>query len=254
MMKKPTERFSDRVENYVRYRPHYPEGVVDTLIDKCQLGDDSYLADIGSGTGIFTRHLLDKGLRVTAVEPNLEMRQAAEVTLTGYGGFTSVDGSAEATGLADGAVDLVVAAQAFHWFRHDETRTEFHRILKTNGWVALIWNQRKIQQPFQQDYDALLRAYAPDYKNANHMNLSDAAIASFFDSAQFQIHSFRNAQRFDKAGFLGRMQSSSYTPTIGTPEHLKLIEAAEILFARHEEGGRVSFEYDTRLFLGRIKE
>ncbi|MCB1094298.1 MAG: class I SAM-dependent methyltransferase [Verrucomicrobiae bacterium] len=252
MIKNPTERFSDRVENYVRYRPSYPDGVVDTLIERCQLPGDSTVADIGAGTGIFTRQLLDRGLRVVAVEPNKEMRRAAEASLSGYERFTCGDGIAEATGLPGNSVDLVVAAQAFHWFRHSETQAEFRRILRADGWVALVWNQRKIQQSFLQDYDALLRHHAPEYRTSNHMNLPDSVIAGFFDSALLETYSFENAQHFDKSSFLGRMQSSSYTPAPGSLEHTGLIEAAEVLFAKHEIAGQVRFEYDTRLFIGKM--
>jgi ubiquinone/menaquinone biosynthesis C-methylase UbiE len=240
------------VDNYVRYRPAYPTAVVDTLIDKCCLDKNSVVADVGAGTGIFTQHLLDKHLQVVAIEPNQEMRQAAEKMLSGYAGFTSTDGSAEETNLADHSVDLIVAAQAFHWFRNNESQSEFARILKPSGWVALVWNQRKIQQPFQQDYDALLRQYAPEYSAANHMNIPDDAIAKFLAGEDYQTFCFENVQVLDKDGFLGRMQSSSYTPAIGTPGYPILLATAERLFASHAVQGRISFEYDTRLYIGKL--
>ena len=252
MTKKPTERFSDRVANYVRYRPNYPEALVNTLIDSCQLNASSVVVDVGSGTGKFTRHLLEKGLQTIAVEPNQEMRQAAEQMLSGYQCFTSAAGSAETTGLADNSADLIVAAQAFHWFRPIEARCEFNRILKPGGHVALVWNQRKVERPFQRDYDSLLRKHAPEYVTLNHRNIADDVIAHFFDPGGYQSFSFANAQRFDKDGFLGRMQSSSYTPTVGTSEHAQLITAAEQLFALYEESGEIVLDYDTRLFLGKL--
>jgi ubiquinone/menaquinone biosynthesis C-methylase UbiE len=251
-MKTPTKRFSDRVDNYLRYRPAYPEAVVDALTEKCRLDENSVVADVGSGTGIFTRLLLEKGLRVIAIEPNQEMREAAEALLSGEERFTSVDGSAEESNLADISVDVIVAAQAFHWFRRDETQREFARILKSTGWLALVWNQRKLQQPFQQEYDALLREHAPEYNLVNHMNISGDEIAKIFASAGYQKFVFENSQVFDKAGFLGRMQSSSYTPPVNTSEYPKLMESAGQLFAQYEESGTISFEYDTRLYVGKL--
>lgn len=247
-----TLRFSDRVENYVRYRPGYPAGLVDTLIDVCQLNNDSKVVDIGSGTGIFTQQLLARGLRVIAVEPNIEMRESAEGQLSHYERFRSIDGSAEQTNLSDASVDLIVSAQAFHWFRVSETRREFNRILKPTGSVALVWNQRDTQSPFQIDYDAMLRQHAPEYNDANHANLPDKTIAEFFDSNSYKILSFKNNQSFNLQGFLGRMQSSSYTPAQGAPGHDNLMALATELFKQHEVNGHISFDYSTRLHLGKL--
>lgn len=252
MTKRPTERFSDRVDNYVRYRPSYPEAVVDTLIECCSLCSTSTIADIGSGTGIFTRQLLDKHLRVVAVEPNADMRQAAEAMLPDCERFTSIDGSAEASGLDDDSVDLIVAAQAFHWFRRDEAHQEFERILRFSGWLALVWNQRKMQQPFQKAYDALLRKHAPEYSAVNHMNISEDAIASFFDPQSYRVLVYDNRQIFDLQSFLGRMSSSSYTPAVGTSDYLRLAAEAEALFSTYSEDGVVAYDYDTRLHLGKL--
>jgi len=253
-MKTPTKRFSDRVDTYVRYRPAYPTAVVDTLIETCGLDERSVVADVGSGTGIFTRQLLDRRLRVVGVEPNREMRRAAEAAQTGYGRFTSVDGSAEASTLANRSVDVVVAAQAFHWFDFSGTQREWARILKPPRWVALVWNRRNMCQPFQRAYDALLCAYAPEYAVVSYTNTSDDTIASFFAPEDYRVLTFKNEQTFDREGFLGRIQSSSYTPPAGTDAYLKLAAAAEQLFARHEQNGTIAFEYDTRLYIGQLRQ
>lgn len=251
-MKTPTERFSDRVANYVRYRPAYPEAVIDALIETCHLDSKSVIADVGSGTGIFTQQLLDQNMRVMGVEPNLEMREAAESTLSSYPHFTSIDGSAEALGLPDQSVDLIVSAQAFHWFELTPTQIEFAPVLKKPQWVALIWNQRKMTHPFQKAYETMLQDHAPQYSQVNHMNLSDEAIAQFFDARDYQVLTFDNAQVFDKEGFLGRMHSSSYVPKMGTPQCTQLIALAEKLFDAYQTGGLVSFEYDTHLYTGHL--
>lgn len=253
-MKQSTERFSDRVENYVRYRPDYPPEIVDQLIELCNLDDRSTIADIGSGTGIFSNRLLVRGLSVTAVEPNREMREAAEIQLSQYAGFSSVDGSAECSNLNDSSIDLIVAAQSFHWFRLSESHREFKRILKPSGSVTLIWNQREMQSPFHIDYDNLLQQHATDYNDTNHMNLSDLTITQLFDASSTRVLNFVNAQSFDLSGFLGRMQSASYTPAKGLPGHDNLIALATELFNQYEENGSISFDYNTRLYVGKLNQ
>jgi len=248
-MNKSTERFSDRVADYVNYRPSYPPEVVDTLISECGLSSQSLIADIGSGTGIFSRLLLDKNLHVTGVEPNEDMRSAAEQQLSSYRKFTSTGGKSEHTGLADRSIDLVTAAQAFHWFKRDETRQEFIRVLKPGGQVALTWNQRKLEQAFQKEYEAILRKFAPDYNSVNHMNISYEDIEGFFNPNKVLMFEFENIQVFDLVGFLGRIQSSSYTPKLNTSEHGILMRAAEDLFYSYESDGAIEFEYVTRLYL-----
>lgn len=252
-METTKEIFSSRVDNYIRYRPTYPEAAVNTLIEECQLDRNSLIADIGSGTGIFTRHLLDKGFTVFAVEPNKEMRQASEKILSGYDLFTSISGCAEESNLTDSCVDLIVSAQAFHWFNYDEAQKEFSRILKKSGWLALVWNQRKVQQPMQQDYDALLNEHIPEYDSTDHMNIEDDVIMEMFDPGSYQTFTFENSQTLDKIGFFGRMQSSSYTPSKNTLEYLKLMTSAKLLFSKYEKQGQIKFEYDTRLYIGKLK-
>ena len=159
-----TERFSSRVENYVKYRPSYPAAVLQLLSMRCGLDATSTVADVGSGTGILTELLLETGAEVFAVEPNREMRAAAEKLLSDYGRFRSVDGTAEATTLQAACVDLVTASQAFHWFDVQKSRRELGRILRPRAWVALIWNERPmVAVPLLDEYDALLRRHAPDY-------------------------------------------------------------------------------------------
>ncbi len=244
-----TERFSDRVSSYLKYRPSYPPALIDTLVEQCQLNSNSIIADIGSGTGKLTELLLARDLRVTGVEPNKEMREAAEVLLGTLNGFTSIAGQSEATGLPDGYTDLVTAAQAFHWFDIEKTRGEFKRILKPDGRIALIWNQRDINHTFQREYDEMLTRLAPEYSKVNHRNIKDSDIEAFYLPKKVQKFSFSYGQEFDLESLLGRMQSSSYTPKDGTPESSLLTSAAEALFARHEQSGLVEFTYQTNLFL-----
>ena len=248
-MTKTIERFSDRVANYIKYRPSYPQVVVDTIISECHPGKMHTVADIGSGTGIFSKLLLERDFNVIGVEPNESMRKTAEHQLSDYENFSSVDGQSECTNIANSSIDLITAAQAFHWFDGEKTKQEFSRILKPGGYLALIWNQRKVDQPFQKEYDSILRKYATDYNSVNHMNISDEDIAGFFYPGKVATFDFKNSQQLDLIGFLGRMQSSSYTPKVNTREHETLMKVAEDLFRRYAGNGTITFEYDTRLYL-----
>lgn len=248
----PTERFTDRVDAYVRHRPSYPSGIVDTLRQRAGLGSASVVADIGSGTGIFTKLLLPHCARVFGVEPNDAMRAAGERFLTGSQNFTSVAGTAEATGLPDKSVDLVTAAQAFHWFLLPECRREFARILRAGGAIALIWNERLTgATPFLIAYEKLLERRATDYAQVNHVKIDAKALSEFFGPAGFTLTEFPNEQGFDYAGVEGRLLSSSYAPTSENPDHAPMLAELRALFDQHAQGGRVSFRYTTKLYLGK---
>lgn len=248
----PTRRFSDRVADYVRYRPGYPLELLQTLEREAGLGPDSVVADVGSGTGISAAMLLRSGCSVYAVEPNAEMRRSAEELLGERPGFHSVAGTAEETTLPDGSVDLVTAGQAFHWFDRDTARAEFVRILRPEGRVALFWNGRRTEStPFLRAYEELLHRFGTDYRQVDHLRIGAAEFAAFF-AAPYESWSFPNQQVFDFAGLRGRLLSSSYTPAPGHPDHEPMLRELRAIFERHEDGGRVRFEYDTELHLGRL--
>ena len=250
-MKQSTKRFSNRVDDYVRYRPSYPADVLSTLQAYCGTGADCKVADIGSGTGILTSLLIESGYQVYAVEPNDEMRAAAEGVLSDHSRFHSIAATAEHTGLDSQSINLVTVAQAFHWFRQKETRQEFRRILKPNGWTALLWNQRKTDLPFQKAYADLLTQHAPEYRASNHMNISESEISDFL-GRQTECFKFDNQQQFDLEGLKGRLCSSSYTPTPDRPEYIPLMSELEDLFDTHAIAGKVVFDYETRLYLGQL--
>lgn len=249
---KTTERFSDRVANYLSFRPSYPAALIDTLTKECALTEDSVIADIGSGTGKLTELLLARELNVVGVEPNTEMREAAERLFRDNKKFTSIAGESTTTGLEAHSVDLITAAQAFHWFEPDSTKKEFRRILKPEGRVALIWNKRNTSTPFQQQYHEMLSHNCPEYLKVNHHNITDSTLEEFFYPGVFRLSTFEYMQRFELQGFLGRMCSSSYTPKAGTAEYSSLIKAAEQLFNAHENEGVVEFAYETRLYLSSL--
>jgi SAM-dependent methyltransferase len=250
-MKQSTKRFSNRVDDYVRYRPSYPPEVISTLEAHCRPGADSKVADIGSGTGILTSLLVESGYQVYAVEPNDEMRTAAEGELSSHARFHSIAATAEDTGLDSNSIDLITVAQAFHWFRQKETRREFSRILKHGGWTALLWNQRKTGLPFQKAYADLLTRRAPEYRASNHMNMSDGQICEFL-GPRTECFEFDNQQQFDLEGLKGRLRSSSYTPTPDRPDFVPLMSELEDLFDAHAVAGKVVFDYQTRLYLGQL--
>jgi len=245
-------RFSNRVADYVRFRPGYPPELVSALLAQLAPSNVPVAADIGSGTGIFTRLLLDRGFRVFAVEPNRNMRHAAEAHLASYRDFVSIDGGAEDTGLADASVDLVTAAQAFHWFSNEESRAEFRRILKPGGKLALIWNRRNLSQPFQQGYETLLREFAPEYDKVNHMNLSDDDLAEFFVAGGMTVFHFENNQRLDFDTLIGRLKSTSYCPAEDSGEYARLYQELGQLFAGSAVEGVIEFAYDTQLYCGPV--
>jgi SAM-dependent methyltransferase len=247
-----THRFSNRVDAYVRYRPGYPDELVATLLEQTGLDQNAVVADIGSGTGIFTRLLVDAGLEVYAVEPNNEMREAAEALLADEPKFNSVGAPAEGTGLADDSVDLITAAQAFHWFNNEITKQEFRRILKPGGRLALIWNRRNTSQPFQQAYDGILHEFAPEYGVVNHMNLSNADLAAFFAAGSMTLLNFDYRQRLDFPGLLGRLKSASYCPDVDSPQYIPLVTELLALFDQFAVNGVIDFEYDTQLYLGPV--
>jgi SAM-dependent methyltransferase len=248
-----TSRFSDRVENYVRYRPGYPSEILPVLSAECGLTRDHVMADIASGTGIWTRTLLENGNPVYAVEPNVDMRQAGERLLADFSRFTSVAGSAEATTLPDASVDFVTAAQAAHWFDRPRTRREFVRILKPQGWLVLLWNERLTNStPFLREYEQLLLDYGTDYADVRHERTTDA-VNEFFDPAPYRERTFPMRQEFDYAGLEGRLLSSSYAPGPGHPKHAPMLQELKRIFNARVAGGQVAFDYTTRVYFGRLK-
>lgn len=220
------------------------------------LKTEHVIADIGSGTGIFTRMLLENGNRVFAVEPNSEMRLAAGRELSAFGPlFTSIEATAERTTLLDASVDFVTSAQAFHWFDPKHSRREFTRILRPKGYVLLIWNNRKeTGSPFFEEYERALARFGVDYETLKHGSAGKRReIDLFFEPNGREIFHCANAQVFDFEGFKGRCLSSSYAPKPGHPKHDPLMRELRTIFDRHQQDGKVVFEYETEVFYGRLE-
>jgi SAM-dependent methyltransferase len=250
----PTERFSNRVENYVSYRPTYPTAVLDILHSEIGLTPEWSIADVGSGTGISAELFLKNGNEVFAVEPNAPMRAAAERLLASYPKFHSIDGTAEATTLRDHSVDAVVAAQAFHWFDPVKTGVECRRILKADRWAVLLWNARRLDStPFLRDYEALVKRYGTDYAQVRHENVDESRLDLFFGPGQWRKQSVENFQRLTLDGIRGRLKSSSYVPADGDPAQAAMLSELDDLFDHEQTEGHVVIEYDTEIYFGQIK-
>jgi len=246
----PTQRFSSRVGNYSRFRPSYPAEVSDILKQECAVTAESMIADVASGTGIFTRLLLENGNRVYGVEPNDAMRKAGEEYLAAYPKFSSVAGTAESTTLPGTSVDLVTAAQAAHWFDREKAITEFRRILKPEGYLVLLWNDRRTDSSaFARDYEHLLLEHGTDYAEVKRR---DAASQKFFGEIKHQKRVLPNFQEFDYAALEGRLLSSSYTPPSGHSSHEPMLRELRRIFEAHQRAGTVLMEYDTNLYFGQL--
>jgi SAM-dependent methyltransferase len=248
-----TERFSNRVDNYVRFRPRYPDQIIEVLERECGLATGSVVADVGSGTGMLAELFLRLGCQVYGVEPNREMREAGERQLVEFPTFASVAGTAEDTTLPSASVDFVTAGQAFHWFDQPRSRAEFARILNPGGWVVLAWNKRRREgTPFLDAYEQLLRRWSIDYAEVDHDRVTTDVIARFYRPAGFAMHSMPHHQVVSFDALRGRLESSSYAPPPGHPNHAPMLEGLRTIFDAHNEQGLVTLESDTVLYYGRL--
>jgi len=246
-------RFSNRVADYLRYRPHYPDGVLDFLRSQSHLSVAHTVADIGSGTGFLAELFLKNGNQVFGVEPNQEMREAGEEYLVAYPRFASINGSAEATTLPSSSVDFITVGQAFHWFKPEPSRREFARILRPAGWVAIMWNDRTLSRTgFAVSYEELLVRFGTDYSRVRDAYPQKKDIREFFGHEQFLTHELPNFQHFDLESLRGRLRSSSYVPTEGNPNFAPMMAALDALFAAHQQNGRVVMEFSTWVHLGQL--
>ncbi|HYG06731.1 MAG TPA: class I SAM-dependent methyltransferase [Stenotrophomonas sp.] len=247
------DRFSNRVADYVRYRPGYPPQLLEWIHGRLGVPRSAHVADIGAGTGISSQLFLHAGHPVTAVEPNAAMRTAAEQWLGADARFRAVDGSAEATGLADASVDLISAAQAFHWFDTQAVRREWARVLRPGGLAVVYWNSRLLQAtPFLAGYEALLQEFGTDYQAVAERYQDDATMRDWFGPGFVDAASFPNVQRMDFDALRGRLLSSSYAPAEGHPRHGPMLDALRALFDAHVTDGHVEFSYQTRAFAGSL--
>ncbi len=250
-----TTRFSNLVRNYALYRPHYPLGIIRVLRKEAGLRRDSVIADVGSGTGISAGLFLRNGNIVYGVEPNREMRKAAERSLKRFDRFSSIAGTAERTTLPAASVDFVIASQAFHWFDVGRSKKEFARILKPGGWVAIIWNIRRTDSPFLRAYEALLKKHGTDYRAVGERGRRGASrrqLGRLFAGGRYRTRILAYVQRLHYSALRGRLLSSSYVPASTDPRSKPMLLELKRLYARHERGGAVRMAYDTEIHFGRV--
>jgi len=249
----PAGRFSDRVDEYVKYRPHYSPEVVQALRAECGLLPDHVVVDVGCGTGLLAYIFLENGNRVIGVEPNANMRTAGEQYLSSFEIFSMVTGSAENTSLPDHCADFVIAGQAFHWFQPDATRREFARLLKPGGWAVLIWHDRDVESTaFLRAYEEFLVRYYTDYTTVAHNKVANyGALECFYSPDKLHLVVQATQQRFDLEGLRGRLLSSSYAPREGPVAEAMLLELPK-LFDLYQESGVVTLDYHTRIYFGHL--
>lgn len=246
------ERFSNRVENYVKYRPDYPRQIVSYLEANCDLTEDTVVADVGCGPGMSAKMFVENGNHVIGVEPNDAMRKSADEYFSAFSRFISVKGTSDSTTLPDTSVDMIVAAQAFHWFDAAKTVPEFKRIAKPGAWTVLIWNIRQeTTTPFLIEYEQFIQQHSVDYHVVRHNNITEKEIGEFL-GRDFITAKFDNVQKFDFKGLLGRLASSSYMPPEGHDKYGIMAEELRGLFAKHAKNDRIEILYDTMLYRSQL--
>ena len=250
-MKNSVSRFDGRVEFYAKYRPGYPEQIISLLEKKIDFDVSKDVADIGCGTGILSRLFLNNGNLVFGIEPNNEMRKAAEEKLEKYLNFTCLKGTAEETMLADKSVEIITAGQSFHWFDSKKAKSEFKRILRPGGHVVIIWNERKNVSMFMKAYNKLLKSFSKELDKAKDNIADKEFLKSFFGHDEYHTQTLPNFQILDFNGLKGRILSISYIPLEG-PEHKEIMNGVKDIFEKFNNGGQVKLEYATRVFIGNL--
>ena len=252
---RPTERFSGLSENYALYRPDYPDEAIDFLIEKGNLDQSSLVADIGCGTGISTRLIAERGVSVIGIEPNQEMlsralEQAEQFNQTHGNKLEFRQAKAEETGLADGSIDLLLSAQAFHWFDKEKALKEFHRLLKYDCYCALMWNERDETDEFTRSYGDLLRSLTDAASVEIPRGRAGYALLASDLFEEGMVKEFLHHQTLTRDGLLGRAFSTSYVPRTGENRD-KLEVELKALFDRSEKKGAISLHYVTSIYLAR---
>ncbi|MFF2447004.1 class I SAM-dependent methyltransferase [Neobacillus sp. NPDC058068] len=250
---KSTEKFTDKAEVYAKHRPGYTHEYIEYLLTATSLNEGNVVADIGSGTGILSGQLLESGLTVFGVEPNDDMRRKAELALKQNGRFISVNAAAEHTTLDDQSVDLVTAAQAFHWFDKEKFKQECQRILKPNAKVALVWNSRDGSSVLNKESAEICQRYCPNFKGfSGGIEETEDVFKQFYKDGKYDFRRFRNDLEFDFAGFLGRYLSASYAPKKTDKEYEPFVSAFTDLFKKYSNNGKIIIPNVIRSYLGEV--
>lgn len=253
MLPNPPQRFAGRVESYRRFRPRYPAEIANLLRRECGLRDESVVVDVAAGTGLLTEICLAAGLRIIAIEPNSEMRAVCAELERSYPKLRCAAGTAEDTGLPAHSAELITVAQAMHWFNLERARSEFQRVLKSGGWCAVVYNNRRVGgDPFHDAYEELLLEFGTDYLSVQQQHVSDERLSKFFAPAEMKRAVFANSQALTLEGFEGRVFSSSYIPRPGHANYPRMQAELQRLFDRHQENGLVTIRYDCVVSYGKL--
>lgn len=252
--KDTTEIYTDRAKDYLKYRPGYPCELIEFIDKELELPSNAVIADIGSGTGIFSKLLLQNNKKVYAIEPNDRMRQMAESMLDRYVGFNSINATAEKTTLMNQSVDMIIVAQAFHWFDPVSAKQEFSRILKPLHYVSLVWNERCVKgNLFLEELEVVLEKFCPEYKTITaYNNTLESVVKSFFLPNPYLKKTFHTYQDLDFEAFKGRILSCSYAPVENDANHKSLIDALFNLYLSHAINEVVRIDYDTQAYFGKL--
>ena len=250
---KTTGNFTDKADIYAKYRPSYPNEYIEYLFSANQLSEDRVVADIGSGTGIFSRQLLERGLNVIGVEPNDDMRKTAEQSLKPYSRFKSIKAAAEDTTLNGKSVDLITVAQAFHWFDKKAFKIECQRILKQKANVALVWNMRDLTSSIMKENAEICQKTCPNFKGfSGGMAETPEVFNSFFKDGKYEFKKYQNDLQFDYKGFLGRNLSASYAPKKNDEDYELFVFLLSELFEKYSKNGKMVLPNITRSYLGNV--
>lgn len=246
------KRFTGRAQDYTLGRPYYPEALLDHLYQELGLSERSVIADIGAGTGKFTRLLLERGSTVYAVEPNEDMREVAVRELSSYETFRPVAGTDVASCLPEQSVELVTVAQAFHWFDGESFRRECQRILKPGGKVALIWNMRHLLSPENEAVLKVYQRYCADFHGFNGgIQKDDVRIRRFFRD-EYQTMTVHNPLIYDKEKFIRRSLSSSYSLKADDEQYESYLSALEAVFDQYAVAGKLMVTNETVMYVGGV--
>jgi len=241
----PLNRFSDRAEDYVKYRPSYPSAAIDIILQGLNNNSQIIAADIGAGTGIASRLLAERGVSVIAIEPNAAMREAAEPHLL----IQLRDGTAESTQLSDESVDLVTCFQAFHWFNPEPTLSEFHRILKPSGRLALVWNTRDKEDDFTAEYSRIVREASNNHPAESRLQSVEPLLVNQ-NFINIREYTFVYRQKLDLTGIIGRAKSVSYLPNEGLAYEQLISNLQDLYQQFRNEQGFVYMVFRTSVHLG----
>jgi len=246
-VKDSVSRWDARSGDYARFRPSYPVAVIDAIFAGRGTPETLRVVDVGAGTGISSRLLVERGARVIAAEPNAEMRAKAEAT-----GLDVRDARADALGLPDASADVVTCFQAFHWFANADAVRELMRVLRPGGRLAIVFNERDDNDPFTHAYGEVVDHMRDRMAIAGYRNGSEIVRRLLVDGGlqNLRLKSFIHSQRLDYDGLLGRLRSTSYAPPAGTPEHAAMLDQVTRAFERFQQEGEIEFAFRTDVHLG----